>query len=97
MKYPTDIVYHSGSWSRIHRGHNLTRDKLQSDFRNSHGLDVAPLLNFTEVYFGYVPRIKGCEKYAWPCDDEGEWHNHWYEIKPNPDPLTHFTVVSEFR
>lgn len=24
------------------------------------------------------PRVKWCEKYSgWPCDQEGEWHEHW--------------------
>lgn len=30
------------------------------------------------------PRVKWCEKYGWPCDDEGEWHEHWEFVTGEP-------------
>lgn len=93
MKYPNDIVNDDG-WGRIHEGHGLDLDGLQRDLERNGGQQRRPgeHLNIREVYFCWVPRIKWCGNLGWPCDNEGEWHSHWEEVRPNPERA--FTVVN---
>lgn len=91
MKYPNDIVMDEG-WARIHRGHNLTLDVLQRDLIDHGGYAAhGQQMTIQEVHFGYAPRIKWCAPMG-GCDQEGEWHSHWYEVKPNDRSA--FTIVS---
>lgn len=91
MKYPNDIVNDDG-WGRIHKGHGLSRYKLYCDLKENTGIPgPGQTLKVKEVYFRLVPRVKWCANYGWPCDNEGEWHSHWEEVRPNPECA--FTVV----
>lgn len=91
MKYPTDIVDGEG-WNRIHQGHELDRAALEYDLRESGASrpDDAELC-VEEVHMGYRPRVKWCANYGWPCDNEGEWHGHWYAL--NPGSYGKYTIV----
>lgn len=92
MEYPADMVSDDG-WTRIHRGHDLDREMLSADLRHHQG-EPPPghEMHVDEWHLGYAPRVKWCEQYGWPCDNEGEWHAHWYHVKPADDSA--FTVVS---
>lgn len=93
MKYPNDIVNEDYGLHRIHKGHGLDRDMLLVDLEE-HGdrRRAGDELVVREVYLRYVPRVKWCQNLdGWGCDDEGQWHSHWVEIKPHPDHA--FTVV----
>lgn len=77
----------------LHRGHNLNREELLADLLHNYG-DPPPGhdLHVDEWHLGYAPRVKWCGQYGWPCDHEGEWHGHWYAVKPGQD--TAFSAVS---
>lgn len=92
MKYPTDMVTDDG-WLRIHEGHNLSREALEYDLRErGHARPDGTELHVDEWHLGYAPRVKWCAQYGWPCDQEGEWHGHWYHVQPNDRSA--FTAVS---
>lgn len=94
MKYPADIVTDDG-WGRIHNGHGLNRDELRRDLEHHVGhRGIGEGLQAQEVYFRYVPRIKWCDSGF--CEQEGEWHSHWVEVRPNPNrayTIAHWVVV----
>lgn len=87
MRYPTDIVNDDHGWHRIHKGHNLDRDMLRADLEEAVDLQrIGTELVVKEVYLRYVPRVKWCERLdGWVCDDQGQWHSHWTEVKPTPE------------
>lgn len=35
-------------------------------------------------HLAYTPRIKWCGRQDWPCDQEGDWHGHWFDVSPSP-------------
>jgi hypothetical protein len=80
-------------WTRLHRGHKLDRDDLRDDLVHNQG---EPLpghdLHVDEWNLGYAPRVKWCEQYGWPCNQEGDWHAHWYQAKPSESNA--FSVAS---
>lgn len=89
--YPTDIVTDDG-WARIHQGHGIARDVLSDDLGRHQPDDREPELHVTEAHFHYMPRVKRCSDYdGYGCDQEGEWHAHWFEVKPGPG--TAFTLA----
>lgn len=89
--YPTDIVTSEG-WARIHQGHELDRDLLLADLASAQVPLQGDVLRVHEAHFAYKPRVKWCSNFdGYGCDQEGEWHGHWFEVKPGPD--TAFTVV----
>lgn len=90
-RYPTDIVNDNG-WGRIHKGHNLDRLALLVDLENSLWQPPNTRMIVQEVYFRWIPRVKWCGRYDFPCDNEGEWHSHWVEVRPNLEAA--FTVVN---
>lgn len=87
--YPQDIV-NDGGWGRIHQGHGLDRDKLQADLEHNVGLQMTgESLSVTEARLAYRPRIKWCSNFdGFGCDNEGEWHRHWFEVRQNGEPYT---------
>lgn len=92
MKYPTEIVDDYGQWGRIHRGHGLDQGDLEADLEFNQGRPFVPAsLKLKEVHFRYIPRIKWCDLYG-GCDQEGDWHGHWVEVKPSES--TAFTVAT---
>ena len=92
VQYPTEIVNDDG-WGRIHQGHGLDREMLQRDLEdNVDHQRIGEILKVEEAYFRYVPRVKWCSNFGWPCDNEGEWHAHWEEVRPSPESA--FTVVN---
>lgn len=87
--YPQDIVNESG-WGRIHQGHGLDRSKLQADLEHNVGAQIGgELLTITETRLAYRPRIKWCGRIdGFGCDNEGEWHRHWFEVRQNGELFT---------
>ncbi|MEB3023015.1 MULTISPECIES: hypothetical protein [Mycolicibacter] len=73
-------------WARIHQGHGLDLDMLRADLIREHG-DALPgqELRIRELHFGYAPRVMWCGQYGTPCELQGEWHGHWYEVQPSSD------------
>lgn len=69
------------------RGHGLDRGEVERALTERYGRDEeSDVLVTDEQYWRLTPRIKNCEAYTgWGCDNEGEWHKHWVEIKPHPD------------
>jgi hypothetical protein len=88
MRYPASIVT-DGEWGLVFEGHDLDEADLLREMA-SEGY-CAPL-TVQEVHFMYRPRVKNCSQYdGWGCDNEGEWHAHWFEVKPGTG--TAFTVA----
>ncbi|WP_396909964.1 hypothetical protein [Mycolicibacterium sp.] len=92
MQYPANIAMAGTGCARIHQGHGLDPDVLAADLSDNLGRPLPDQqMRVRELHFGYAPRVKWCEQYGLSCDREGEWHSHWYEVKPSPDSA--FTVV----
>lgn len=93
MKYPADFVSTDLGWCRIHRGHELVRGELLADLaeHGSSSPHCGELLIVKQVHLYYQPRIKWCGRHGDPCDNEGEWHGHWFAARPSTD--TAFTLV----
>ena len=90
--YPTDIVTDDG-WERIHRGHGLDRDALRADLDHNQGVARGGWdLVVQEVHLAYQPRVKWCGRRGEPCDNEGDWHAHWHEVRSGDD-ATKFTLA----
>ncbi len=89
--YPTDIVTDDG-WGRIHEGHHLNLADLVADLNSARGIDAQDV-KVEEVHLTYQHRVMWCEKYGDPCESNGEWHAHWYPVKPTESPGTQFTLV----
>lgn len=90
VEYPTSIVTDDG-WGVIFQGHGLALAEILA------GLDPEPsqgVPEVREVHMAFVPRVKHCSKYdGWGCDQEGEWHSHWFATKPGVG--TEFTIVHQ--
>jgi hypothetical protein len=90
VKYPANIVLDNG-WARIHEGHGLPVGELREDLVQNLGSPIdGQELCTEEIHFGYVPSIKWCGDYG-ACEQEGEWHSHWYQERPGDD--NRFTIV----
>ncbi|SII73883.1 hypothetical protein [Mycobacteroides abscessus] len=93
MKYPADFVSADLGWCRIHRGHGLEVNELLADLTECAGSarrDGEETI-VEQVHLYYQPRIKWCGRHGDPCDNEGEWHGHWFAARPSTD--TAFTLV----
>ncbi len=94
--YPNGIHTYDG-WGVIAEGHGLS-DTEQLAAIHEYDQALVPIesqaINAQEVHFGYAPRVKWCgENYGASCDQEGDWHSHWYAIKPNANERTKFTIL----
>ncbi|WP_052062024.1 hypothetical protein [Rhodococcoides fascians] len=89
-EYPQDIYTSSGRWGRIHQGHGLDSAALQADLEHNLGLQSPKeTLSLEEVRLAYQPRIKWCSRVdGFGCDNEGEWHRHWFEVRQNGELFT---------
>ena len=91
MKYPADIVTDDG-WGVIFEGHGLDVLALEVEMRKTFGYCDEFTIKTSEVNFTYHPRVKHCSRFdGWGCDEEGEWHKHWFACKPSPG--TAFTIA----
>jgi hypothetical protein len=81
-------------WSVIAQGHNLTPEQIAAAVEESAGPGCVPTVT-KEEHFYHKPRIIHCGNHGTiGCDDDGmDWHGHWFALKENPDPKTHFTVI----
>lgn len=96
-KYPEHIYLDYppfNGWSVIMRGHGLTPAQVDEQVKAfDPGLVATGVTE--EEYFGYMPRVKNCgDRLGTNCDNDGEWHGHWYALKANDDPDTHFTLAA---
>lgn len=91
MKYPTDIVT-DNDWERIHCGHGIATQTLETDLRKNTGREPRPgeQLLVEEVSMRLVPRVKWCSQLGgFGCDQEGQWHQHWESTPPGSgEPFT---------
>ena len=95
-EYPEMIHTYDG-WGVIARGHGLTTEQ-QADAIRECDPAMLPQANqmivAQEEHFGFAPRVKWCgERYGSSCDQEGDWHGHWYALKANDDESTKFTIM----
>lgn len=93
MKYPADFVSTNLGWCRIHNGHGLDRGELLADLAECGGSSRRDGEEFIveQVHLYYQPRVKWCGRHDEACDNEGEWHGHWFATRPSTD--TAFTLV----
>lgn len=92
MKYPTSIVSENSEWGVILRGHDLPAQTVRDAAHEVLGPDCGPL-RVTEEYLVWKPRVKWCGNYSSGCDLEGDWHTHWFPVRPTLSPLLRFTVA----
>ena len=96
VSYPTGIHTYDG-WGVIAEGHKLSEAEQLAAIREyDEGLTPTEgqTINAEEVYFGYSPRVKWCgDKFGASCDQDGDWHPHWYAIRANNDERTWFTIL----
>lgn len=78
-----------GTWDERHgvyfKGHDIPDAEIVKEF----GADT--IVQRLELHLHYIPRIKWCANWSWPCEEEGEWHAHYVETKPGPG--TEYTFV----
>jgi hypothetical protein len=87
------IVDGDGYWWAIFHGEDIPEDVLREEAEAVTG-DGALVVETWHLRF--VPRVKWCSRHdGWGCDNEGEWHNHWFEVKPGTD--TAHTVARTVR
>lgn len=75
-------------------GHNLQPEVLDGIMTEWFGPGE---YGSAEVWANRMPRVKWCERYdGWGCDNSGDWHAHWYQVRPNPDtPSIKWTLLWE--
>lgn len=75
-------------------GHGLSHEEAKA-FHDAEWDRDKGEMTVEEVCFGYAPRVKWCSKYSgFGCDEEGEWHAHWYEVRRNENaPNSFYTLV----
>lgn len=96
VTYPASFVDGEGIWWVILRGHDVDRAEIEAALVPVVGECAADQsLTFTEEWFSYSPRVKWCSRFdGWGCDQEGDWHGHWFPVQPNADaPEVRFTIA----
>jgi hypothetical protein len=99
MKYPTLIsMRDDGGWAAILEGHNLPQSVLdRAEVEMIGEPDDGWFTKVEEVYLEWVPRVKWCSRYplsdGFGCDNEGQWHGHWFAVQDTPHERCHFTVI----
>ncbi|SDH55080.1 hypothetical protein [Microbacterium sp. 77mftsu3.1] len=81
--YP-GLIYTGEGPEAILLGHGLPLDEVIAAEADILG-PLEPKFErvISEVHFAYTPRVKHCSRLdGWGCDQEGEWHGHFYEVKP---------------
>lgn len=78
-----DGRYVSGSGVII-AGDDVSPESIVAALRDWHGDD--PFRVVSEVqHLNYMPRVKWCSRHdGFGCDNEGDWHGHWFGVKHNP-------------
>lgn len=96
-EYPTRVIEDSG-YAAILRGHGLAAEELDA-------AEIAIIgkpregwfTEVQEVFLDYVPRVKWCSRHplssGWSCDQEGNWHGHWFEVHESDNESRHFTII----
>lgn len=90
----SQIIYTEEGPQILVAGHGLDRAEPQMLHDIEWGVDQGEL-TVEEVCFGYAPRVKWCSKYTgFGCDEEGDWHPHWYEVRRNENaPESFYTLI----
>lgn len=82
LREPETGRYVSG-WGVILSGADVPADTLVAALQDYHGAGTTLLASEVQ-HLHYMPRVKRCSKYdGWGCDNEGEWHAHWFGVKHN--------------
>lgn len=96
-KYPA-LMHGDSGYEALLQGHGLAQ-ALIDEVEESHlgKPEEGWFTEIEEVFFEYVPRVKWCSRHplsaGWSCDMEGEFHGHWFDVQPTPNPHHHFTVI----
>jgi len=97
VTYPASIQTEEGA-ALLMQGHNLDPFEVEAAHEWAHGKCPGYEVEVTEHHMIYRPRIKNCSQWdGWGCDNEGEWHGHWFAVRSNDDPATHFTMAQQVR
>lgn len=96
-EYPALMVEDNG-YAAILRGHGLPANALEAAEASMIGKpDDGWFTQVEEVCFDWVPRVKWCSRHplsaGWSCDQEGEWHGHWFEVRETDIEACHFTII----
>jgi len=95
--YPA-IIYTEDGMALLFQGHGLDPFDVEAECMQSFGSFPGYELRVTEEHYTYTPRIKNCSNWdGWGCDQEGEWHAHWFGIKTTDDPHNQFTQAVQVR
>lgn len=99
MKTPRNswfIVNEFDGWGLLLKGHGLDPEPLITAADRALGEDSEDW-DVQERFYHWVPRVKNCVDHPYGdgtgCEQEGEWHGHWFEVQPTADPKYHFTEV----
>lgn len=98
MTYPTLMCTDNG-YAALMQGHNLDPAEIAAVEESHLGKpDDGWFTKVEEVFYDWVPRLKWCSRHpqsgGWGCDQEGEWHGHWFEVLPTEIESCHFTLIT---
>ena len=96
-EYPALMVEDNG-YAAILRGHGLSQDVIDAAEESMIGKPAEDYFTeVEEVWFDWVPRVKWCSRHplsgGWSCDQEGDWHGHWFEVRETDIEACHFTII----
>lgn len=80
-----ELIYWDGEprtgFALLLRGHDLPPDEVEA-LASREGYESCAV---TEVWLHKHPRVMWCERInGFGCDENGEWHAHWEEVRPSP-------------
>jgi len=100
MTEPRDIWVELYEGDRIVSGSALiwhapevSREVIEREVNHSHGEGWDRLVIEVQ-HLHYTPRVKWCSRHdGFGCDNEGDWHGHWFGVKHNPGSDCCHTIV----
>jgi hypothetical protein len=100
VQYPAYIHTDDGE-AALFQGHNLDPAYVEAESKWVIGEYPGYELHVTEQYYRWVPRVKNCRDHpagdGWGCDNEGEWHGHWFPVRKTEDTRYHYTEAVHVR
>lgn len=92
-QYPAGIYMEPFGWGVILQGHDLPQTEIAAALEDEVGPPPAgQAVQSTELHFHYS-WLKHCGNVDFPCDNDGEWHGHWFSVQPTDEPSAKFTVA----
>lgn len=100
MTEPRDIWVELYEGERIVSGSALIwptpevpREVIEREVNHAHGEGWDRLVIEVQ-HLHYTPRVKWCSRHdGFGCDNEGDWHGHWFGVKHNPASDCCHTIV----